>query len=102
MEPEPKEKMPTAEEMEAVLKEVEELNETAPDGAKAIEEGSAVDETSPQETEVLEGAETLTETLGNPYLAETFNGYQIVPTDMLLIMILGVLLVSLVMGRRIL
>lgn len=39
--------------------------------------------------------------LTSPYLSEDFVGYALVPTDMLLIMILGILLMMLVLGRRV-
>ena len=51
-------------------------------------------ENPPAETTTTE---TTTE---SPYLAESFVGYATTPTDFLLIMILGVLLFQLVLGRK--
>lgn len=52
-----------------------------------------------QETNMNIETGTLTE-FENPYLSENFSGYLYSVTDIILILILGVLLVQFVLGRR--
>jgi hypothetical protein len=72
------------------------------------EEILAPSETLEQEQEIIEqpSDEQMTETvvddpsLMNPYLSPNFQGYMFSSTDIILTLILGVLLVMMVMGRK--
>lgn len=68
-----------------------------------IDESSTTGQTNQDVPEDSTSQTTATvETPENPYLADTFTGYAEVPIHMILILILGVLMLQLILGRKIL